>query len=227
MDVYAQQVPQQNVLAGTWTTAMTSGVKAVGEDRFDDAEASFKNAIEAVKDDDNDPRLPAAINNLAVLHQRQGRINEAEPLHGRALKLREKILGQEHPDVAQSLNNLATVYLEQRRYAQAIPLYERAIAIWEKTRGADYQKIAAALNNLATLYEAQGEYDVAKRKYDESLALWEKNRGGDSDLEYAQSLENYAGLLRRMNDQPNAAQAVSRAKALRDAWASAHTASIQ
>ena len=224
-NLFAQQASPAATQVKSWTESMSSGVKAVAEERFADAEKSFKSAIELVKDEKDDPRLPAAINNLGALYQRQGRYDEAAPLHRQALELREKILGQEHPDVAQSLNNLATVYVEQRRYAEAVPLYERAISIWKKTRGDDYYKIGAALNNLATLHEAQGQYDEAKRLYDESLALWGKNRGAN-DLLYAQSLENYAGLLRRINDQAGAAKAQSEAKAIRTEVRKRETSSI-
>ena len=41
----------------------------------------------------------------------QGKYAEAEPLYQRALEIREKALGPEHPDVALSLNNLAMLYM--------------------------------------------------------------------------------------------------------------------
>ena len=37
----------------------------------------------------------------------QGKFAEAEPLYERSQVIREKVLGPEHPDVAQSLNNRA------------------------------------------------------------------------------------------------------------------------
>ena len=36
---------------------------------------------------------------------------KAEPLYQRALKIREKALGPDHPDTATALNNLAGLYL--------------------------------------------------------------------------------------------------------------------
>ena len=46
---------------------------------------------------------------------------EALPLYQRALKIREKALGPEHPDTATSLNNLAALY-------QAMGAYDRGPA---------------------------------------------------------------------------------------------------
>ncbi len=47
-----------------------------------------------------------AANHLGELYRLQGRYAEAEPLYKRALAIKEKFLGPEHPEVATSLNNL-------------------------------------------------------------------------------------------------------------------------
>src|SRR5262245_112712 len=59
----------------------------------------------------------------------QGRYAEAEPRFQRALALREKALGPEHPLVATSLHNLAGLYRAQGRYAEAEPRFQRALII--------------------------------------------------------------------------------------------------
>ena len=70
-----------------------------------------------------------------MFYDNQGRYADAEPLYKRALAVREKTLGPDHPDVAQTLNNLALLYYNQGRYAEAEPLYKRALAIYEKALG--------------------------------------------------------------------------------------------
>ena len=50
-----------------------------------------------------------------------GRYSDAIPIAQRALALREKARGRDHPDVAESLNNLALLYDKQDRYAEAEP----------------------------------------------------------------------------------------------------------
>ncbi len=69
------------------------------------------------------------LNNLAQLYHVQGQYAEAVPLYQRALAIREKALGPEHPDVAQSLNNLAGLYDEQGHYAHAERALQLALAI--------------------------------------------------------------------------------------------------
>ena len=72
---------------------------------------------------------------------------KVEPLYQRALAIREKALGQEHPHTADILNNLATLYKKMSNYAKAEPLYQRALAIYEKGLGPEHPNIALSLNN--------------------------------------------------------------------------------
>ena len=50
---------------------------------------------------------------LTTATNAQGKLGEAEDMHKRALGIRKKAFGEEHPDVAISYNNLASVYKAQ------------------------------------------------------------------------------------------------------------------
>ena len=99
---------------------------------------------------------------------------EARPLHERALAIREKVLGAEHPDTAESLNNLAHLLQDQGDLAGARPLFERALAIREKVLGAEHPDTAKSLNNLAHLLQAQGDLAGARPLYERALASTRK-----------------------------------------------------
>jgi tetratricopeptide (TPR) repeat protein len=71
---------------------------------------------------------------------------QAKPLLERALAIREKVFGKEHPDVAVSLNNLAALSYAQGDYEQAKPLYERSLAISETVFGKEHPDVATSLN---------------------------------------------------------------------------------
>ncbi len=59
---------------------------------------------------------PGTVRLLAVdFIASQGTPEEAEPLFKRSLNIRERVLGPDHPDVAQSLNDLAGLLVEQVR----------------------------------------------------------------------------------------------------------------
>ena len=96
------------------------------------------------------------LNNRAVELSKAGRYSEAIPLADRAVALREKALGPNHPQVAPLLNNLAAmlnnqalVYHAQGRYAEAVPLLQRALAIQEKVLAREHPDLATTLNNYA------------------------------------------------------------------------------
>ena len=87
----------------------------------------------------------------------QGRYAEAEPLYKRALAIREKALGPDHPDVADSLNNLAGLYRDPgpvRRGRAALPA--RAGDPREGARARPPRRRPRSLNNLAVLYRRPG-----------------------------------------------------------------------
>src|SRR5439155_1361242 len=80
----------------------------------------------------------------------------------RALTIRERAFGPDHPDVARSLNNLANVLGSTGDYAGARRLQERALAILEKALGPDHPDVAKSLNNLGRLLLATGDYAGAR-----------------------------------------------------------------
>ena len=56
-------------------------------------------------------------------------------MYKRALGIKEKTLGPEHPEVATALNNLAMAYGSHGRHAEAELMYKRALAIYDKVLG--------------------------------------------------------------------------------------------
>jgi tetratricopeptide (TPR) repeat protein len=76
--------------------------------------------------------VASTLNNLAGLFQDQGKYSEVELLYNRALKIYEKALGPEHPNVASTLNNLAGLFQAQGKNTEAEELAERAKEIRSK-----------------------------------------------------------------------------------------------
>jgi len=139
--------------------------------------------------------------------------DEARPLAERALELREKALGPEHPDVARSLNNLAALYWKKGDYAKAEPLYQRALAIREKTLGPEHPDVALSLNNLANLYYDKGDYAKAEPLHQRALAIREKALGPEHP-DVAASLNNLANLYGAKGDYAKAEPLFQRALAI-------------
>jgi CHAT domain-containing protein/tetratricopeptide (TPR) repeat protein len=146
----------------------------------------------------------------------EGRYAEATAAAREALALRERALGQGHPDTAELLNNLALLLEAQGDYDAAGPLYERALALLEADLGPDHPDVAVGLNNLAGLLFAQGDYDAARRLHERALAIREAALGPD-DPETASSLSNLALLLEAQGDYDAARPLQERALAINEA----------
>jgi tetratricopeptide (TPR) repeat protein len=98
-----------------------------------------------------DEQAALLCNQLGYYLRMIGEYTETRPLYERALAIREKVLGPEHPNTARSLNNLALLLDNQGNYEEARPLYERALAIREKVLGPEHPNTELVRQNLASL----------------------------------------------------------------------------
>ena len=155
------------------------------------------------------------LNQQVMQLYRQGKYREAIPLAEKVLAIIEKILGEEHPDVATSLNNLAALYQAQGNYTKAEPLYRRALAIYEKVLGEEHPDVATSLNNLAQLYRVQRNYIKAEPLYERALAIYEKVFGSEHP-DVAISLNNLAQLYHSQGNYTKAEPLYRRALAIRE-----------
>lgn len=180
------------VIAGCapqWSRLNNSGLDAMKEGRYTEAEGRLQKALEHAEREfaSNDIRLAKILMNLATVYDQLGRHREAEPLHLRGLRIREEWLGVEHRDVARSLNNLGLCYSEQGKEAEAEASFSRAIAIHETAQeredsvllnpkhdlfGVQLEKnkkwigmnlvVLTPLGNLRRLYLKQDRYQAAE-----------------------------------------------------------------
>lgn len=148
--------------SATWERHMQAATAAYREGELPKAERSLLAALRRAEEfGSQDLRLAATLNNLGVLYYAEGKYTKAEPLHRRALAIREQALGPTHPDVAQTLNNLAGVYGAEGRLAEAETLYRRCLSIREMTLGENDPEVAKTLENYAELLRARGRYTEA------------------------------------------------------------------
>jgi tetratricopeptide (TPR) repeat protein len=165
--------------------------------------------------------LATALYDLAILRRTQGDFAEAEQLYRRALAIRERAQGGDHPDVAVVLTNLAALKVAQGDFDAAQPLLERSLAIRETALGKDDVRTAQSLSNLALLYAARGNAAAAEPLYLQSIAIFDaaKNTGPAHTADFGRVLENYAALLHETGRDAEADQLEARAHAMTAATA--------
>ena len=138
------------------------------------------------------------------------RFEEAGIFLKRALDIREKILDENHPDIAKSLNSIAGLYKDQGKYAEAESHYRRALDIREKVLEQDHPDVAKSLHNLAGLYRRQGKYDEAEPLYRRALEIRERVLKPEHP-DVATSLNDFAILLREQGKNDEAEPLYKRA----------------
>jgi len=113
----------------------------------------------------------------------------------RALEIRQRVLGERHPDTITSMNNLAGLYYATGRYGDAEPLYEKALDLSREVLGEKHPNTIRSMNNLGALYSATGRYGDAEPLYRDALALRREVLGEKHpDTITSMSMNNLAGL---------------------------------
>jgi CHAT domain-containing protein/Tfp pilus assembly protein PilF len=162
---------------------------------------------------ENDRALHEArkLNTEFIRLNRAGKYAEARVLCERVLEIREKALGQDHPDVAQTITNLAVIYYNLKGdFAKAEQLFQRALSIREKVLGPEHPDVAASLNNLARVYYALGEFAKAESFYERALTISEKSLGS-AHPDVAATLINFANLCLDISEYTKAESLFQRA----------------
>lgn len=107
----------------------------------------------------------------------EGKHDEALPLAKRALKIRERALGRDHPLVAAAALNLGEQYWATGKYRDAEPLLRRALPAYEGASGAEAALAARVLVRLAALSASKRDQSEAERLHLRALAATERAHG--------------------------------------------------
>ena len=76
--------------------------------------------------------------------------------YGKALAIREKVLGKDHPDTAQSYNNIGSMYYQQGKYPEALEYLEKALKICKARLGDDHPYTKATQEWIDATHAAMG-----------------------------------------------------------------------
>jgi tetratricopeptide (TPR) repeat protein len=156
-----------------------------------------------------------ALNEQVGQLYRAGRFKQALPLAHKALQIRYKDLGPEHPEIAISLTTLGMLYQEMGSPDEALPLLERALQIRYKALGPSNLDTAASLNNLGELYRIMGAHEKALPLLERALRTRERVLGPEHP-DTASSLNNLAALYQDKGEYDRALPLYERALKIRE-----------
>lgn len=98
---------------------------------------------------------------LGVLLIQKGQLDRARVVLEEVDGLRERMLGEAHPDLAATIKELAVIARMQGDDSLAEQLYLKALGINEAMLGSDHPETANNLNSLAVFYRGIGENERA------------------------------------------------------------------
>ena len=133
---------------------------------------------QSVKSFDRQDWNTSLMDALALYYLGQGRYDEAIPIQGDVLKLKEQRIGVTHPDTLLAKNDLALLLNCSGEKTEAQRLYREALAGWESIGVVEEEKgFTEALHNLGSSLMATGQLDEAEEKLRRALAIFERKSG--------------------------------------------------
>lgn len=147
-----------------WNSLVAKADVAQRERKYEFAEATWMFALEEAESfGEEDRRLPYTLEKLSENLWIQNRFDEALFFGIRAMKIYEKVLGDQHYDVGAIAGNMARILHQQRKYAEAEGLYKRSLAIKTASLGPKHPEVQQLLTNFADLLTTLGRGEEASQ----------------------------------------------------------------
>lgn len=113
----------------------------------------------------------------AVNARRQARYQESEEMLLKVRRIREKLLGEGHLEVAAADYELAKVYEKEGKYTKAETVCRRALNIRETVLGRKHPDTMYSYISLAAIFAGQGKYAEAEKLQKRTLPILERILG--------------------------------------------------
>ncbi|CAF1118891.1 unnamed protein product [Adineta steineri] len=142
-------------------------------------------------------------NQLGYVKRDQGDYEKAIWYYEQGLKIRQKTLPSNHPDLATSYNNIGSVYYNTGEYSKALLLHEQALEIRQKNLSSNHSDWVASYNYLGLVYNIMGEYTKALSFCKQALEICQKTLPSNHPS-LAISYNNIGDVYNNMGEYSNA-----------------------
>ena len=102
-----------------------------------------------------------------------GDYNSTLEYYDKARKIQERVLDDNHPDLAMTYNNIGKIYAEKGDYAIALEYYDKARKIDELVLDDNHPNLAILYNNIGLAYADKDDYATALEYYTKSMKICE------------------------------------------------------
>lgn len=150
--------------------------------------------------------LAQSYNDIAVSYRRENNLKESLIYHRKALKLRRKLFGDKHPDLAESYMNIATVYYENNT-KRAIKLYNIALSLLDTASAENIELLVKKYNiydGLGMCFLLVGEYVESQKFIEYSLRIQRKIYNSETHPDIISSMKNLGAVLSHQHKHSDA-----------------------
>ena len=128
------------------------------------------------------PGIEAAVRHtIGNTYRSLGLYAAGEEHLGRALEIRRRLLGEEHPDTLESMEQLARLLRARGRYDEAEAQFAKVLSIRRRTLGEEHPRTLYTMSRMAWLLYKKDRPDEAEALYRQALAIRRRVLGPDHD----------------------------------------------
>jgi tetratricopeptide (TPR) repeat protein/tRNA A-37 threonylcarbamoyl transferase component Bud32 len=141
------------------------------------------------------PQTLSSINQMGVLLDSQGKLEEAGRYYREALEKFRRVLGEEHSETLTSINNMGFLMWAEGKPSEAEPYFREALEKRRRLLGEAHPDLLTSISNMGGLLHSQGKLDEAEPYVREAL---QKSRRvlGEEHPDTLISIGNLGSLLR-------------------------------
>jgi tetratricopeptide (TPR) repeat protein len=133
----------------------------------------------------------------------EAKLAEAETVARKALAIRKRRLGDQHPDVAKSLDSLSHVLLNQMRAVEAEAAAREGLAMRQNLLDSGHPDFGRSFNSLGDVLAYEGKLAEAETWLSKALKM-ERTMLGNGSWHEAMTLSSLAGVLQKQGKLPEA-----------------------
>mmetsp|Transcript_14653 Transcript_14653/g.19291 ORF Transcript_14653/g.19291 Transcript_14653/m.19291 type:complete len:782 (+) Transcript_14653:375-2720(+) len=126
--------------------------------------------------------LTYAYDKVGKAHYSNNNDEEAMKWFQKALNLRRKDLGKDHPSIGASYINIGNVFQYRGDPGRAIEYYEMSLDLRKAKYGENHPDVAISYYSLATGYEYASDFEMAIENYKNSVEVFKKTLGEEHEL---------------------------------------------
>ncbi|MHA1680786.1 MAG: tetratricopeptide repeat protein, partial [Promethearchaeota archaeon] len=152
---------------------------------------------EELKRDDDLRDVARCLNDLALIHDKQNKIDDAIKEYLESIDLMKKV--KNYPDIAATLDNIALLFYERDRYIEAQEYYERAANQYHEIGDTNHEMFE--LNMIGNCLYGLKKYEESIEYYLKTLEISKRINDIPSQRTY---LRNIAGAYRFLKNEGEA-----------------------